>query len=276
MGNRLAGPATATSLLVREPSATDTPNGHLNASSLSSTVLFLDRQPQLMLRYLLLMKARLSFLALAATFVLLGFGTIAQAEIVFLSSGRTLSVKSHRVDGDNVVLTLRSGGEVTCDKSLVDKVVPDEVPHPEPEPQTQSPAVEALERVGGLLERTPYGELIASVSQAHGVDPMLVRALIQVESNYHPRARSQKGAMGLMQLMPSTAKEYQVRNPFDPRANIEAGIKHLKSLIDRFGVEIALAAYNAGEGAVMKFNGIPPYRETRDYVAKILGLARPR
>ena len=73
--------------------------------------------------------------------------------------------------------------------------------------------------------------------------------------------------------MPSTAKEYSVRNPFDPRTNIEAGIKHLKSLIDRFGVEIALAAYNAGEGAVQKFNGIPPYRETRDYVSKILSLA---
>jgi len=105
------------------------------------------------------------------------------------------------------------------------------------------------------------------------VDPLLVRALIQVESNYQPKARSPRGAMGLMQLMPSTAKEYSVRNPFDPRANIEAGIKHLKSLIDRFGVEIALAAYNAGEGAVQKFNGIPPYRETQAYVSRILSLA---
>jgi soluble lytic murein transglycosylase-like protein len=78
--------------------------------------------------------------------------------------------------------------------------------------------------------------------------------------------------MGLMQLMPSTAKEYKVRNPFDPRANIEAGIKHLKTLIDRWGTEVALAAYNAGEGAVAKFNGIPPYRETRNYVSKILSL----
>ena len=80
--------------------------------------------------------------------------------------------------------------------------------------------------------------------------------------------------MGLMQLMPSTARVYNVRNPFDPKANIEAGIKHLKSLIDRFGTEaLALAAYNAGEGAVTKFNGIPPYRETRNYVARILSLA---
>ena len=106
------------------------------------------------------------------------------------------------------------------------------------------------------------------------VDPKLVRAVIQVESNYQTRARSPKGAMGLMQLMPSTARVYRVRNPFDPRTNIEAGIKHLKSLIDRFGrVELGLAAYNAGEGAVTKFNGIPPYRETRNYVSRILALA---
>ena len=75
------------------------------------------------------------------------------------------------------------------------------------------------------------------MSEAHGVDPLLVRALIQVESNYKPQARSRKGAMGLMQLMPSTARVYNVRNPFDPKANIEAGIKHLKSLIDRYGTE---------------------------------------
>jgi soluble lytic murein transglycosylase-like protein len=79
--------------------------------------------------------------------------------------------------------------------------------------------------------------------------------------------------MGLMQLMPSTAREYKVSNPYDPRANVAAGVKHLKALIDRWGVELALAAYNAGEGAVKRFNGIPPYRETRDYVTRILSLA---
>jgi soluble lytic murein transglycosylase-like protein len=102
---------------------------------------------------------------------------------------------------------------------------------------------------------------------------MLVRALIQVESGYRPRARSSKGAMGLMQLMPATAREYNVRNPFEPKANIEGGIRHLKVLIDRFGYKTALAAYNAGEGAVAKFKGIPPYRETRNYVTRILSLA---
>lgn len=202
----------------------------------------------------------------------LGSVASARAEIVFLSSGRTLSVKGHRLDGDSIVLTLRSGGEVTCDKSLIEKIVGDEVTYPVPE-ETAAEAAAPPGSQPDLLDSTPYGEIIASMSEAHGVDPLLVRALIQVESNYKPRARSPRGAMGLMQLMPSTAREYKVRNPFDPRANIEAGIKHLKSLIDRFGVEIALAAYNAGEGAVQKFNGIPPYRETRNYVSRILALA---
>ena len=195
----------------------------------------------------------------------------ASAEIIVLGSGRTLSVKGHRTDGESIILTLRNGGEVTVDRAFIDRILPDEVPYPEPEAQLQDQT--ELSDAGELLQSTPYGEIIAAVSQTHGVDPMLVRALIQVESNYEPKAKSPRGAMGLMQLMPSTAREYKVRNPFDPKANIEAGIKHLKGLIDRFGVEMALAAYNAGEGAVKRFNGIPPYRETRNYVSKILSLA---
>jgi hypothetical protein len=213
-------------------------------------------------------------LSSAAVFALvLGTALPASAEIVYLSSKKTISVQSHRVEGDSIILKLRGGGEVTCDKSLIEKIVPDEVPYTDP----NALAVQATDGAPvidpGLLEQTPYGEVIAAVSEAHGVDPMLVRALIQVESNYKARARSNKGAMGLMQLMPSTAREYNVRNPYDPKANIAAGVKHLKSLIDRWGVEIALAAYNAGEGAVKKFNGIPPYRETRNYVSKILSIA---
>ena len=193
----------------------------------------------------------------------------AGAEVVFLTSGRTLSVKSHRVEGDAIVLTLRSGGEVTCDKTLIEKIQPDDVPYPEDPVGTSGidgPAQSST-------ESNPYADLIASTSEAHGINPMLVHALIQVESGYRPRARSAKGAMGLMQLMPSTAREYNIRNPYDPKANISGGIRHLKSLIDRWGIELALAAYNAGEGAVKKFNGIPPYRETRNYVTRILSLA---
>lgn len=217
-------------------------------------------------RPLLVSAAAAAFLALAAP---------AFAEIVYLGANRTLSVKSHRVEGDFIILTMRDGGEVTCDKSLIQKIVPDEVPYVDPKIQASVPQnPEGGPTAAGLMAGTPYGEVIAAVSEAHGVDPMLVRALIQVESNYRPRALSHKGAMGLMQLMPATARAYKVRNPYDPKANIAAGVKHLKGLIDRLGdTTMALAAYNAGEAAVKKFNGVPPYRETRNYVSRILSLA---
>jgi hypothetical protein len=221
------------------------------------------------------MNLRLKACLPAATFALFCTAVPAQAEIVVLSSGRTLSVKGHRVDGESIVLQMRGGGEVTCDKSLVEKIVPDEVSHPEPEPAEPvvTEGVDAAEPGEGLT-MGPYGEIITAMAETHGVDPMLVRALIQVESGDKPRARSNKGAMGLMQLIPSTARLYNVRNPYDPKANIAAGVKHLKSLLDQFRtVDLALAAYNAGEGAVKRFNGIPPYRETRDYVSRILSLA---
>ena len=212
-----------------------------------------------------------SILAFAASVV------PASAEIVYLSSGKTLSVKSHRIEGESIVLTMRSGGEVTCDRSIIEKIVPDEVPYEEPKPAAVAaePQASVSPVDPSLLHGTPYGEIIAAMSQAHGVDPMLVRALIQVESNYRPSAKSHKGAMGLMQLMPSTARQYKVQNPYDPTANIGAGVKHLKGLIDRMdgAIDMALAAYNAGEGAVKKFKGIPPYRETRNYVSRILSLA---
>ena len=218
-----------------------------------------------------------------ATLALLSAAVPASAESVCSKSGRTLSVKRHKVDGERITLTLRGGGEVTCDKTVIDKIEADEVPYIEPpvekvdkvEPIQETPVAGLLQQDRPVLDGTPYAEIIAAAAEAHGVDPMLVRALIQVESGYRPRARSPRGAMGLMQLMPSTAREYNVRHPFEPKANIEAGIKHLKTLIDRFGddVGLALAAYNAGPGAVEKFNGIPPYRETRSYVSRILALA---
>ena len=111
---------------------------------------------------------------------------------------------------------------------------------------------------------------IDRVSAREGVDAKLVRAVIEVESGYRPSARSPKGAVGLMQLMPATARRYAVANPYDPATNIEAGIKHLKSLLARFPRALALAAYNAGDAAVERFGGIPPYAETRNYVSRIL------
>lgn len=195
----------------------------------------------------------------------------AAADIVVLTSGRALTVRSHQADGDRVTLVMRDGGEITIDKALIGTIVPDEIPEADPLPGGTAAAAPAA---GGVLPETEYDEVITSMAQAHGVNPVLVQALILVESGYRPRARSPKGAKGLMQLMPSTLRQYNVRNPYDPAANIAAGIKHLKALLDRLGtVDLALAAYNAGEGAVRKFKGIPPYRETRAYVARILSLA---
>jgi soluble lytic murein transglycosylase-like protein len=116
-----------------------------------------------------------------------------------------------------------------------------------------------------------YSMLITDHAARHGLSPDLVRAVIQAESAFNPNARSVKGAMGLMQLMPATAVEYGVRDAYDPAENIRAGVAYLKSLLVRYdsNEELALAAYNAGPGAVEKYGTVPPYRETRNYVAKI-------
>ena len=196
------------------------------------------------------------------------FALPANAEIVFFGTGRTMSIKEHRAEEDKLVLTLRAGGEIVCDPSVIDRIVPDEVPWPEPEAVQPPASVSAAP-----VQPVKYGEIIDRFSAEQGVDAKLVRAVIQVESAYHERARSPKGAMGLMQLMPATARQYDVKDPYDPTSNIEAGIKHLKSLLDQFPKALALAAYNAGAAAVQRFNGIPPYRETQDYVSRILSLA---
>jgi soluble lytic murein transglycosylase-like protein len=106
------------------------------------------------------------------------------------------------------------------------------------------------------------------------VDPNLVRALIKVESNFNPNAVSSKGAMGLMQLMPGTARELKLTNPFDPEQNVDAGVRHLKKLMESFGgnVQLSLAAYNAGAAAVVRSSGVPHFSETRNYVNRITRL----
>jgi membrane-bound lytic murein transglycosylase B len=127
---------------------------------------------------------------------------------------------------------------------------------------------------GRLVTPESVDSAIESAALRHGVDPNLVRAVIKVESNFNPRAVSRKGALGLMQLMPRTAQSMNVTNAFDPNQNVDAGVRHLKSLLDNYNgnLELSLAAYNAGSKAVDRNNGVPPYRETRDYVRKITGL----
>jgi soluble lytic murein transglycosylase-like protein len=115
---------------------------------------------------------------------------------------------------------------------------------------------------------------IDKAAARHNVDPNLVRALVKVESNFNPNAVSRKGAMGLMQLMPQTARQLKVSNPFNPEENVDAGVRHLKQLLESYGgdVRLSLAAYNAGSGAVARSSGIPKYAETRNYVKRITQL----
>jgi soluble lytic murein transglycosylase-like protein len=223
----------------------------------------------------------------------LSAASVSSAELVFLKTGRSMSVKAVRYDGDQAVMTLRMGGEVSFDKAAIDRVEPDEVEYPEPAPEPD-PAAVALASAASAsaaagqqpgartVAEAPlpppvipaqFNGMVNELSKRHGVDARLVHAVITVESAYQTRARSPKGAKGLMQLMPDTARQYGVRNAYNAAANIEAGIKHLKSLLDRFELALALAAYNSGEATVRRFNGIPPYRETRDYVAKVMRLA---
>ncbi|MRR24506.1 DUF4124 domain-containing protein, partial [bacterium] len=117
-----------------------------------------------------------------------------------------------------------------------------------------------------------YNALIAEAAFRHQVDHALIKAVIKTESNFNTRAVSPKGAEGLMQLMPQTALSHQVRDSFEPEANIEGGVRYLRYLINIYGghLPLALAAYNAGEGAVAKYQGIPPFAETRNYVRRVL------
>lgn len=122
------------------------------------------------------------------------------------------------------------------------------------------------------LTHGQYAELINSLAVEHGVDPALVKAIIRTESNFNQHAVSRKGARGLMQLMPGTAQRFTVSNPFDPAENIRGGVAYLKHLQELFPgqLSLAVAAYNAGENAVLRYNAIPPYPETREYVRRVL------
>ncbi len=207
----------------------------------------------------------------------------ARADIVVFKNGRTMSARSYKVDGGTATIVLRDGGEVTFPASIVERVDPDEVPFDlEPGPRAGDAAIQLAQgEAAGPTSRTalvpdevlaarPFADLISTVAASHNVDARLVHAVIEQESNYQARARSKKGARGLMQLMPATARQYGVSNSYDPKANLDAGVRHLKDLLSRLDLPLALAAYNAGEGTIRRYGGLPPFPETQSYVRNIL------
>jgi hypothetical protein len=123
-----------------------------------------------------------------------------------------------------------------------------------------------------VADKSKYGHHIQRISGKYSIDPLLVHSIVRVESDFKPRAVSPKGAMGLMQLMPETARLYRVRNVFDPEENIEGGVRFLSHLMKTYNrdLTLVLAAYNAGETAVNRYNGVPPFSETREYIYKVM------
>jgi len=196
--------------------------------------------------------------------LVLAVPALGQAEIGLLANGSTLSVSSWRLEGTTVILTLKDGGEVGVPASAISGLLPDEIADP----------VRDAASPGADQDR--LRALATGAAERHGVDPDLVLAVVAVESGFEREAVSRKGAQGLMQLMPATAATLGVTDPFDPAQNLDGGARHLGALLEAYrgDLERALAAYNAGAGAVERHGGVPPYPETRAYVRRVLGAYR--
>jgi soluble lytic murein transglycosylase-like protein len=197
---------------------------------------------------------RLLFALVAAATA--SFAPAAGADYAVLKSGVRLHITGYEVTGEQVHLTVAGG---TVDIPATELVTV--------EPEDQFPAVPPVPAAAKGL----YGNLIRAASEKHGVDERLIAHVILAESNFNPRAASHKQALGLMQLLPTTAAKYSVVNIFDPAQNIDAGTHYLKDLLSRYSgnLSLALAAYNAGPETVSRYGGIPPFPETQKYVRKI-------
>ncbi len=198
---------------------------------------------------------------------------VAEGEIVVFSGGGFLKVEDFRVEGDQVRLDLESGGRMVVSILRVDRILEDEVSDEEPAAPPPAPAFELRFDASQPRPATPYAELIWAAGERHSLNPALLAAVARAESAFDPRAVSRKGARGLMQLMPATARRFGLSGDqvFEPTKSLDAGARYLSWLTGRFDGDLArvLAAYNAGEGTVDRYGGVPPYRETRNYLRRI-------
>jgi hypothetical protein len=221
---------------------------------------------------------------------LLGAASTASGTLVVFEDGRHVRVASYAVvpggedgDGDRLSMKLFGGGAMTVSLDVVDRIVDEEYERPilvkPDEPLAAGPAagagrsLRAFSESLSLSSPSPYSSQILAAAKEHRVDPALIAAVIRAESNGVATAVSRKGARGLMQLMPATAHRLGVKRPFDPKENIRGGTAYIAELAARYGdtrADLVLAAYNAGERAVEEYKGVPPYRETREYVRKVL------
>lgn len=186
------------------------------------------------------------------------------ADTLYLRSGKTLKIEALSCTASACVATLK-GGDIELRPIDVERVEPDEEVDAEPVAETPPPTA------GDAPPRT-IEQLVEAAAHRYALPRSLVRAVARAESAFDPAAVSPKGAQGVMQLMPGTAKELGVSNAFDPAQNIDAGARLLRQLLEKYQGRVAeaLAAYNAGAGAVAKHNGVPPYRETRGYIRKVV------
>ncbi len=212
-------------------------------------------------------------LALAAIFLT---ALPASAEIAVFTDGRTQGIASYEVSGDRVHLVLNGGARIEVPILRVERIVDDEIVESPEEVIAELPSLfprRSWRYEESVTLTTPPGweEIIRDAAKTHDVDATLVAAIIRTESNFDRRALSHKGAQGAMQLMPATAARFGVANSYDLSQNIHGGTRYLRWLLDRFerDPERSVAAYNAGEGNVEKYEGVPPFRETVEYVKRV-------
>jgi len=202
--------------------------------------------------------------------------TAVHAKLAVFVDGRVLKVQDAVLEGDRIRLELPSGGTLLVPATRIDRVVEDEVPEPAGGTPLPGRACDPRWKDEPLPAATPFSREIREAAHRADLHPWLLAALVQTESAFDPHALSRAGAAGLTQLMPSAAADHAVTDVWDVRENLRGGAAHLRSLLDRFGsLTMALAAYNAGAATVDRYHGVPPYRETRSFVRRVLAVFCP-